>query len=919
MHTWSQAFLILFSGIALLNAPALATAAELTSAEQEAFFEKHIRPVLVEKCNSCHGEKKQWAELRLDSRRRMLKGGESGPAIVPGKSAESLIILAITHSDEASEMPPEEDKLLEEQIANFIKWVDMGSPWPASDSAEEELDYFEQAKTHWAFQPVRKPAVPQLPGGFRSSNAIDHFIARKLKQANQKQSPVANPRTLLRRLEYDITGLPAEYKTVQEFSSHPSPENYAAQVDRLLGSVTYGQKWGRYWLDLARYADTKGYVFTEERRYPYAYTYRDYVIESLNQDLPYDQFIREQLAADLLPEKRNEKSLAALGFLTVGPRFLNRTPDIYDDRIDVTIRGLQGLTIACARCHDHKYDPLNMADYYALYGVFASSTEPAELPQIGLPVSKKAHEEYLKQVEKIENEIVAYNKKTAVKINQEIPKHFENYLIEVLKKAGHKKGVYQLDDKYQVRRQVQAQWLRYLAARPVSDPVFGILVQLSKIKDEQFETSGQAELDKILQQVKDGAYAANEIVVARVQQTKLVHHFDLAKLYGKLSREALTDLAGKPEGEQAAWKQLREAFDETGTPGAYTAENVTGVINRAERNVYNNLKKKINALTARSPGAPPRAMVLNDKPKPVTPVIFKRGNAGMRGDKVPRRFLEVLSSVRSEPFSDKSSGRLGLAQAISSPENPLTARVLVNRIWMQLIGKALVSETSDFGLRTAPPTHPELLDYLSAEFVAHNWSIKWLVREIVLSETYRQSSLANEAGLNADSENQLVWRMNRKRMTFEGMRDSMLFTAGLLNIDLNGQAESLEGKTPTHRRAIYGFIDRNNVSQLLRTFNVAGPSSSVSQRPRTTVPQQALFGMNSPFVMSLAESITKSVDTKQTTPAIEQLYRKVYHRDPAPDETAWCKEFIESQTENKNAWQELAQALLLSNEFMFID
>lgn len=912
-----QTILVLFSGILFL--PAVAMAKELTKTEKEAFFEQHIRPVLVEKCYSCHGKKTQWAELRLDSRKAMLKGGDTGPAIVPGDAAQSLVILAIRHSDETSEMPPEEDKLEDKQIASFSRWIEMGAPWPESDIVEEEVDFFAKAKTHWAFQPVRKPAVPKLPAGYRASNAIDHFISRKMKQSNLKQSPAATPQSLLRRLSYDLTGLPVEYKTLQEFKKNPSPEKYAEQIGRLLASKTYGQQWGRYWLDLARYADTKGYVFTEERRYAFAYTYRDYVIESFNEDLPYDQFIREQLAADLLPEKRSEKSLAALGFLTVGPRFLNRKQDIYDDRIDVTIRGLLGLTLTCAKCHDHKYDPLNMTDYYALYGVFDSSQEPGDLPVIGKPVSEKAHAEYLKQREKLQQGVLEHDKKTALAINKEVRSHFEDYLHSLMKKTGHKVGEYKIEGKYQIRNQVQNQWTRYLAARPVNDPVFGPLVQLSKMKDKQFEAEGKARIDAILQQAKDGKYAANKIMITRLEKNRPAHHFDLIKLYAGLSREALADLSKKPGNEQAAWKQLKAAFEAAGVPGAYTHENVTSVINRAERNARANRVKKIDALAVTSPGAPPRAMVLIDKPKPVTPVIFKRGNAAMRGDKVPRRFLEVLSSDQSKPFSDKSSGRLELAAAIASSDNPLTTRVLVNRIWMQLIGNPLVDNTSDFGLRTEPPTHPELLDYLCAEFVAHHWSIKWLVREIVFSETYRQSSLANQAGLVADSDNRLVWRMNRKRITFEAMRDAMLSSAGLLNTNLNGKPEPLEGSSPTHRRAIYGFIDRNNVSQLLRTFDVAGPSSSTSQRARTTVPQQALFAMNSPFVMSLADSITKSIDTAKTATAINQLYRKIYHRDSHPDESLWCAEFIESQPGNKNAWQELTQTLLLSNEFMFID
>lgn len=635
-------------------------------------FENKIRPVLVEVCFKCHGGDKDSGSLRVDSRAALLKGGDTSPAIVPNKPAESLLLKAIQHADDDLKMPPDR-RLPDETIVAFETWIAAGAPWP-----ETKTGAF-QAKRHWAFQPIVRPAAPEtriLKSEIR--NGVDAFVAQKLEEANWSLSPTADRRTLIRRATIDLLGLPPAWEEIVEFERDDSPDAYERLIDRLLASPQYGERWGRHWLDVARYADTKGYVFQEDRNYPFAYTYRDWVVRSLNEDLPYDQFLIRQLAADLLPEPERTANLPGMGFLTLGRRFLNNIHDIIDDRLDVVCRGTMGLTIGCARCHDHKYDPIPMADYYSLYGVFRSSREPSA--------------------------------------------------------------------------------------------------------------------------------------------------------------------------------------DEA---------------------------KKL------------RAMTLAEEDKPFDPYVFLRGQPGNRGPNVPRQFLAVVAGPERKPFANRS-GRLELAQAIASPTNPLTARVIVNRVWLHHFGASLVKTPSDFGLRADPPTHPELLDWLAAELIAHGWSLKWLHREILLSATWRQvcrsalrrpehesRPLPPQGGTtNSDPENRLLSHMNRQRLDWEALRDSLLFASGRLDRSLGGPSSDLFQRPFSNRRTIYGFIDRQNLPLTLRNFDFASPDTHAPSRFVTSVPQQTLFLRNSPFLIELSRSLAAR------TQDVGNLFRIAYGREPSAEEIRLAEEFL---------------------------
>jgi mono/diheme cytochrome c family protein len=740
-----------------LGTLALSRALAITPEETE-FFEKHVRPVLAEQCYKCHGPEKQKAELRLDSREAVLKGSDIGPVVVPGKPEESSLIKSIKHEGD-SKMPEKADKMPEQEIAALAEWVRMGVPWP--EEAAQVSSQEQAAKSHWAFQPVRKQEVPQVADATGwAQSPIDRFILARLEQEGITPSPVASRAALLRRATFGLTGLPPTLEEVQAFENDSAPGAFVRVVDRLLASPRYGERWGRFWLDVARYADTKGYVFQEERRYPFAYTYRDWVIRALNEDLPYDQFLIQQIAADHLVTGEDKRSLAAMGFLTLGRRFLNNQPDIIDDRIDVLTRGTMGLTVSCARCHDHKFDPISQKDYYALYGVFASSMEPGELPLLGADHDPTAAAEYRKEFAAREQKLEAFLAEKAVHVS-----------------TG----------------------LSQVALLPVIVP--------------------------------------------------------------PVSRDVLK-----------------------------------GLISRLDRDKARELQNKIDEVNA-SPNAPPRAMVLQDAKELVQPHVFKRGNPNSPGEAVPRRFISVLAGGEPQPFQ-KGSGRLELAQAIANPANPLTARVMVNRVWMHHIGNALVRTPGDFGVKGEAPTHPELLDYLAQQFVEEGWSLKKLHRMILLSSAYQQSSEVREEVVQRDPENRLLWRANRRRLDFEATRDSLLQAAGHLDLTVGGRAVELTKEPFPTRRTIYGFIDRQNLPGVFRTFDFASPDTTSPQRHSTTVPQQALFMLNSPFVIEQARSLVKGADFPAAEPdeaALQKLYARVFARPAEPHEVRAGLEFIKAQ------------------------
>ena len=903
--------------------PANAPAVEFKpTPEQEAFFEKSVRPIFVANCVECHGDKKQEGGLRLDSREGLFKGNEGGPAVVAGKPEESRLLEVIGFQD-AIKMPPKK-KLADHEIATLTEWIKIGAPYPTTTGAAGAAlgqwatpeGIIKARATHWAYQPIRQSEPPDVKNHDWGQTSIDRFILSKLEEQGLAPAPAVDRRTLLRRASFDLIGLPPTAAEVASFENDQSANAFSRVVDRLLASVHYGERWGRHWLDVARYADTKGYVFTEERKYPYSYTYRDYVIGAFNNDLPFDRFIVEQLAADQLPMVDDKSSLAAMGFLTLGRRFGNNQNDIIDDRIDVVTRGLLGLTTTCARCHDHKFDPIPTDDYYSLYGVFASSIEPSDLPQIGAPAMNEAYSVYVQELNQREAAYQAFLSEKTTLLIDELRAHTTDYLVAVVRKDGQElpQGIGVSLGAGDVRREIVDHWKTFLdetAKQP--HPVFYPWHQLAGLPAEGF-AAGAAKIIVGLNDAHDAQPRTNGYVKTALASAAPQSMLDVAAVYGRLLVDAHNQwgklLVEKPAAAGAApaatatalpdtaAEELRQVLYAEKNPTAVAGEETRRLFDRATKNKLGELKRAVDNFKANSPAAPPRAMVLNDATQPTQPHVLIRGNPGRPGKEVPRRFLQVLSASDAPAFKN-GSGRLELAQAIVSPGNPLTARVIVNRVWMHHFGKGLVTTPSDFGARGAPPSHPELLDHLARTLIEEGWSLKKLHRRILLSNAYQQTSDDRPEGQRIDPENRLLWKMNFQRIEFEPMRDALLAVAGRLDATVGGRPVDLFAQPFTARRGVYGFIDRQDLPGTFRVFDFASPDVSMPMRPQTTVPQQALFGMNSPFVVEQARALAARPEVATTTGTenkVQALYRLIYARVADADELAAGIRFIDMPT-----------------------
>jgi len=879
--------------LALAAAPVAAQTAPKLTAEQTHFFETKVRPVLAEKCYSCHGEKKQSAGLRLDTAAGVKQGADDGPVIVPGDPAKSRLVKSVQRAGDFA-MPPK-DALPAAQVADLAEWVRMGAPYPPDVAVAKGAD----PTKHWAFQPVKPQAVPATKQP--AAHQIDAFVLAKLDGKGMSLSAPADRRTLIRRAAYDLTGLPPTAEEIDAFEKDQAPNAFEKVIDRLLASPHYGERWGRHWLDVARYADTKGYVFNEERSFPFAYTYRDYVIRSFNQDKPYDRFVVEQLAADRLPLGDDKSALAAMGFLTLGRRFLNNTHDIIDDRIDVVSRGLMGLTVACARCHDHKYDPIPAKDYYSLYGVFASSVEPKQLPLLSeqrTPEQQAYERELAKKEADVDAEKVRRFEAALAKLRT--PDALGDYLRAALDARGKSpEQVQAFARERDMNGFVLGRWRPYLTEQlKAGNTVLSPLAALHALPEAEFVAKSAATLEGL---PKGKAHPG---VTAALAAAKPKTFREAATVVGKVITQGKDDAA------------LAAVMGKGGPLDIPVAE-ADKLFNRVDRDALVAVKRKVDAFQAASVNAPPRAHVLNDGGVQ-EPVVFLRGNPGNRGPAVPRQMVAIAAKDR-QPFK-QGSGRLELANAIASPDNPLTARVFVNRVWAGHFGHGLVRTLSDFGVRSDPPTHPELLDWLAHRFVTNGWSPKRLHKLIMLSATYQQASAAPDAAFRADPENRLLGRQNRRRLDFESLRDSLLVTAGKLDRTVGGRPVDLFKAPFTTRRTVYGVIDRTTLPGTFRVFDVANPDQHSPQRFLTTVPQQALFLMNSPFVREQATALAARPEMTSAANAdgkVAALYRLALGRGPTPAELALGREFVADAAAGR--WEQYAQVLLLSNEFAFVD
>ena len=912
--------------------------------EVATFFEARVRPVLVERCASCHGAEKQSGGLRVDSRAAMLEGGDLGPSVVPGDPDGSPLIRAVRHQGD-NKMPPKGDKLADPAAEALAEWVRMGAPWPvAAAPVASPGTRAEEARRHWSYLPVVDPPLPPVGNPAWVASPVDAFVLSRLEANHLAPSPPADKRTLIRRVSFDLIGLPPTVAEVDAFLADESPEAYGKVVDRLLASPRYGERWGRHWLDVARYADTKGYVFNQEKRYPYSYTYRDYVIGAFNADLPYDRFVTEQVAADRLPRGDDARSLAALGFLTLGRRFLNDQNDIIDDRIDVVTRGLLGLSVTCARCHDHKFDPIPTEDYYSLHGVFASSVEPEELPLLPTPVPEADRLAYEVERQHRLDAAAGAREASRAKVARELRDNLAALVAAAVALDFDPKHP-QLDPTARAHG-VSPERLRFVAGRAgkllaragaPGDPITGPWARFAALPEADFAARA-AEVARDLADHPDPAHPVDPAVaalfVAPAEPPPALA--EVAIRYGELFERAARSFAPQPAvgppsetpdpALGASWVRLTTGADAL----LVLPDDERGdrIFNRLEREQVQKLDTRVAELAASHPGAPARAMVLNDAPHPVTPHVAIRGNPNRPGKEVPRRFLRILTpGGAATPFAD-GSGRLELARAITRPDNPLTARVLVNRVWHHHFGAGLVTTPSDFGARGEPPTNPALLDFLAARFVAGGWSVKDLHRLILLSATYRQAGASRPDALAADPTNRLLWRFSPRRVDFEALRDGVLAVAGDLDLTMGGRpVELFEGAKTSPRRAVYGYVDRYDLDPTFRTFDFPNPDISAPLRPSTTVPQQALFLLNSPFLLDEAKHLAARPDLAalpDLDARIARLHLDLLGRPAEAHEVTLGRQFIESASlppapDAPSAWELYAQVLLMTNEFSTIN
>ena len=756
------------------------------SAADIEFFEKKVRPVLAARCYSCHSNRSKivQASLKVDSREALLSGGDTGPAIVPGKPGESLLIAAIQFKADADYQMPPKGKLPDHEIRALSEWVRRGAPFPGGNGntpqGERTID-FAEARKFWSFVPLEAQPLPQTGQADWPKQRMDHFVLAAMEAKGLRPSQEADRATLLRRLTFDLTGLPPTPDEVTAFVKDDSPQAYETVVDRLLSSKHFGERWARVWLDLARYTDrTASWLYSNGQ----AHLYRDWVVQALNDDMPYDQFVHRQLATDFMPETK-PNDLAALGFLGLSPSYWKElqlpteiikviVADEWEERIDAVSRTFLGLTVACARCHHHKFDAITMQDYYALAGVFASC-RIKERPTID--------EQLYAPVRAAKNEI-----------------------------AKHEAKVQQLRKK-----------------KPLPKEEINVLS-------------------------------------SKIAELKKTPHFD-ALMAPAVTEEALSiERKGK------------------------TAQSGTKL-------VYH--------------------------PKPQDLHLFLRGDPNRLGDLVPRRFLQVLSPSDQPRLFKTGSGRLELAQSITRDARPLTARVLVNRIWLAHFGRGLVTTPSNFGQSGERPSHPRLLDDLAFRFTAEGWSMKELHREIVLSATYRQSSRNDELRVKVDPDNRWLSRMPRTRLSVEAWRDAMLSVSGELDYKLGGPSVDLTDAS-NHRRTIYSTIHRREMSTMLLTHDFPDPTAHSPQRVGTTTTLQGLHALNGPMMLSRSRALaTRLLNEKLASDAarVSLAYQLLFARAPSERETQLALDFVGETTgeARENRWIQYAHVLLASNEFLFVN
>ncbi|MGE0609855.1 MAG: DUF1553 domain-containing protein [Pirellulales bacterium] len=1075
------------------------------------FFEKQVRPVLIERCYECHGpNSKKEGDLTVDSLAALLQGGGSGAAVVPGKPDESLLIDAVRYG-EVFQMPPK-SKLPADEIAALEKWVRLGAPWPGETATEfttdgEAQEFTAEQKAFWAFQPVADPPLPSVRQTAWLQSPIDSFILAALEEQGLSPAAPADRPTLLRRATIDLLGLPPTPQELEAFLADDSPQAFERVVDRLLASPHYGERWGRHWLDVARYADSNG--MDENLAFASAFRYRDYVVQAFNRDLPYDQFVREQIAGDLLPPTGGQQDLdrvVATGFLSLGAKMLAEDDpvkmemDIIDEQVDTVGRAFLGLTLGCARCHDHKFDPIRAEDYYALAGIFkstktmenfsvvavwnerplATAENLAEIERIKgqiaarraelEPITRAANEslqaaarrraaEYLVMAGYLENLTDPRNSLMAGPAGGQVPGTMvieaEDYTrgnaakladgygegIGVIINGGplpnlaeydldlSSAGTYQLEIRYaaadsrptqlllngevlkaDAAGQTTGSWfpdtqawhieglfllpagksilkleragpfphfdkLALVPRRPLQganeeglatneepaalNPAF--LAQWRKYvaatqDDPQALAYGwrlwqQTQADPEAAPVEPPAGSPASHILREPRPTSLVEL--QARYHEILDKANRVWLEQKANPATAALENLDDALLEIARQGLYDPQGPLAVPDKAERFYPEPIaadvatrREEIARLEASLP-QPDLAMAVQDR-QPTDLRVHIRGNHLTQGQQpVPRGFPQILAGESPPAINMSGSGRLQLADWLAEPKNPLTSRVMANRIWRGHFGRGIVASCDNFGRLGDRPSHPALLDWLAARFVEDGWSIKSLHKRIMLSSTYQMGGADNAAASNIDPENRLHWRHSRRRMEAEVVRDAILAVSGRLDLSAGGSllmSKNREYVASTNsvnqanydsqRRSVYLPVVRSALYEVFQAFDFADPSTMSGDRDSTTVAPQALFMMNSAVMLANTRQLAADFLGRaglDDAARVRECYLRAYSRPPSEEELVRAVDFvaryesllrdrIPDEAERRlRSWQGLCRAILSANEFIFVE
>ncbi|HWZ50147.1 MAG TPA: PSD1 and planctomycete cytochrome C domain-containing protein [Granulicella sp.] len=929
---------------------ALLTSAQAKGTPGDDYFENKIRPIFANSCGSCHQDAAKGG-LSLTSRASILKGGDSGPAIVPGDPEKSLLLTAV-HQTGDLKMPPKGAKLSADEIQALSDWVRMGAPWPQSTTpVRTGKQITPDMRKWWSFVPLQDPAVPVLKDPASKSWAktdIDRFVLANLAEKGLTPAPMADKRTLIRRATLDLTGLPPTPEEIAAFEKDPSPDAFAKVVDRLIASPAYGERWGRHWLDVARYGDDdirgldprgRGYMPLDG-----AWVYRDWVIKQINDDVPYDKFVKMQLAGDLLSKNPTADDLKGTGFLGGAPWIWDQAEPIQgraderNERIDAVTRGFLGLTVACARCHDHKYDPILAKDYYALGGVFASSTykEYNFVPDSEVEFWRQR----FKQANDKDEAAQEYTKTAAQQLAKALAAQSSAYMVAAWRVAGKPKmKVDEAADKDRLDPELLDRWIAFLAKKPLFYPYlkdWQLMIAQGGTEDQaKFLASSFQQRILDLEVEEKAVDDENEKIKAKAgvptERAKDVKPSDF-DTYDQFCPGCTLELKViAPEKanlyEDLFVRQLGTGiFEERGLPGLFVFRGWELVrrLGPAEQAYLTALQsggsnvKKVDEIY-------PFVHGLADKPQAVNIALDLRGNPHAHGDMIPRGFLTVLGAPDKKPYT-QGSGRLELANDIVA--SPLASRVLVNRVWKWHFGTGIVNTADNFGAVGDPPSNPELLDYLAVRFEKDGMSLKQLQRRIMLSAVYQQSSKETADAHVKDPLNRYYSHFSLQRLDAEQLRDSMLFVAGDLNTkDAGGPAKELG--LDNDRRTVYAKVSRFRIDSFLQAFDFPNPTFTAEQRFSTNVPVQRLYFMNNSFVYKQAGEFAARVYPKgDDTARITEAYRLLFGRVPTPAELQAGLDFLKNTPEKPGylvnqepltAWKQYARVLFSSNEFEFLN